>query len=581
MNLLSKPFLNILIILCGLISCSLSAYAQDVGDDSTIVYPLSVMQRSDSLFFDAMKARMQNDKPKAHESLLAFTTQRPKEPTGWYELSRSYLADKKIEKATESIRKAISLDGDNKWYKDQYSRILEANSQYKDAADVLSKLARNEKYNAEYLYRAAKLYWRADKLKDAHEMMDALIAKEGEEEEYIMVKVELYKKQNDLEKAAEMIERLITANPLEGRYYAALAELYETNGESKKAEAVYKRAMNVVPDDPMLQLSLAIRSKINQDSAGYSENLKKMALNKSLDVNTQLQVLDQYVQESFKEIGKRQEALNIAEQLAKQHPKDAQVAYSYGRVLVLNNQPEKAIEQYKRSLDIDQSNVEVWSRLMDVFTTKDKADSLKYYSDKALKLFPNLAAVHYYSGLASYNKEDYPTAIKTLNRALDMLPEEDKDMLSRLHATLGEIYNTTKEYKLSDENYRKSLEADPNNFLVLNNFAYFLSVRGENLEEAERMSRLTLELVPNEATFMDTYGWILYKQGKYTKAKEFVQKALDKSENVDGTLYDHMGDIYFQLKDKEKALEYWQKAKEKGTDNPLIDKKIQEQKLYE
>ena len=135
--------------------------------------------------------------------------------------------------------------------------------------------------------------------------------------------------------------------------------------------------MNVVPDDPMLQLSLAIRSKINQDSAGYSENLKKMALNKSLDVNTQLQVLDQYVQESFKEIGKRQEALNIAEQLAKQHPKDAQVAYSYGRVLVLNNQPEKAIEQYKRSLDIDQSNVEVWSRLMDVFTTKDKADSLK------------------------------------------------------------------------------------------------------------------------------------------------------------------------------------------------------------
>ena len=116
---------------------------------------------------------------------------------------------------------------------------------------------------------------------------------------------------------------------------------------------------------------------------------------------------------------------------------------------------------------------------------------------------------------------------------------------------------------------------------MLNNFAYFLPVRGENLEEAERMSRLTLELVPNEATFMDTYGWILYKQGKYTKAKEFVQKALDKSETVDGTLYDHMGDIYFQLKDKEKAMEYWQKAKEKGTDNPLIDKKIQEQKLYE
>jgi tetratricopeptide (TPR) repeat protein len=398
----------------------------------------------------------------------------------------------------------------------------------------------------------------------------------------MMMKVELYKKQNDVESAAGVIERLIVVNPLEGRYYAALAELYEANGETKKAEQVYKRAMNAVPDDPMIQLSLAIRSKMNQDSVGYSENLKKMAVNKSLDVATQLQVLDQYVQESFKDVDKRKEALVIAEQLAVQHPKDAQVAYSYGRVLVLNNQPEKAVEQYKRSLEIDQSNVEVWSRMLDIFTPKEKADSLKFYSDKALKLFPNLAAIHYYSGLAAYNKDDYPTAIKILNRAIDMLPEEDTDMLSRLYATLGELYNTTKEYKLSDQSYSKSLGLDPNNFLVLNNFAYFLSVRGENLEEAERMSRLSLELVPNEATFMDTYGWILYKQGKYSKAKEFIQKAIDKNgENADGTLYDHLGDVYFKLNEKEKALEYWQKAKAKGTDNPFIDKKIQEQKLYE
>lgn len=580
MNLLNRLFLFNLTIFCGTMLFATPAFAQE--EENIPVQTTRETYVSDSLFFDAMKAKMQDDRERAHAALLAFTNERPKEAAGWFELSRSYLADKKIEKATESIKKAISLDGNNKWYKDQYAHILETNKQYKEAADMLSKLAKNEKFNEEYLYRAARLYWSAEKYKDAQATLDELIATQGEEEEFLLMKHEIYKKQDDMENAVAILEKLIAANPLEGRYYAMLANLYDSTNETRKAEEVYKRAANAVPDDPNIQLALVIRSKIKKDTTGYDENFKKMALNKSLDVETQLLVLDEYVQESFSKPEKRKEALNIADQLSKQHPKNAQVAYSYGRVLILNNMPEAAIAQYKRSLEIDQSNLEVWSRLLDIFTPKDMADSLKFYSDKALRIFPNQAAIHYYSGLAAYNKEDYPKAITTLNRAIDMLPDEDTDMHSRIYATLGEIYNTTKEYKLSDENYRKSLTALPDNFLVLNNFAYFLSVRGENLDEAERMSRRSLEIVPNEPTFMDTYGWILYKQGKYTKAKEYIQKAIDKNpDNADGTLYEHMGDILYRLDDKQKAVEYWQKAKEKGTENPLIDKKIQEQKLYE
>ena len=51
--------------------------------------------------------------------------------------------------------------------------------------------------------------------------------------------------------------------------------------------------------------------------------------------------------------------------------------------------------------------------------------------------------------------------------------------------------------------------------------------------------------------------------------------------NADGTLYDHLGNVYFKLKQKDKAIESWKKAKEKGVDDPNIDKKISEGKLYE
>jgi len=87
---------------------------------------------------------------------------------------------------------------------------------------------------------------------------------------------------------------------------------------------------------------------------------------------------------------------------------------------------------------------------------------------------------------------------------------------------------------------------------------------------------------PDEATFLDTYGWILYKEAKYDKAKEYIQKAVDANPaDADGTLFEHLGDVYYKLDDKDKAVQYWQKAKDKGIDNPLIDKKILEKKLYE
>jgi tetratricopeptide (TPR) repeat protein len=567
-------------LLFGMVFSVVPAMAQEHEEDMSGI-SLNDMQRTDSLFYDAMKAKMQRDYKRVEDDLVAFTKLRPKNAAGWYELSLIYLDDKKLEPAESSIKKAISIDDNNKWYKSHYARVLELSNEPRAAADLLMKLSRTEQYNYEYLLRAALLYRKAKRYSEAHEALDMILAKEDDNEILLYEKKDLYLKENKLDEAAQILEGLIKANPLEGRYYVDLAQLYQSNNESKKAEEVYKRAQNMVPDDPSLQLALAERSFNNKDSAGYSENVKKLALNKSLEVDEQLKILDTYVQIHFNDLNKRAEAMTIAEELAKQHPKDARVAYTYGRVLGINEQVEKAIVQFKRSVDLDPSNLAAWEALLLSFGDKDKADSLNFYADKALRLFPNNAMFHFYKGIAQMYKGDNPAAIKTLNRAADMFPDENTAALARIYSTLGEIYNTTKEYALSDENYRKALKLDPQNPFTMNNFAYYLSVRGENLDEAEKWSRQSLEMAPNESTFLDTYGWILYKQGKYTKAKDYIQKALDKRPEGDGTVYDHLGDILYKLNDKNGALENWKKAKEKGTDNPHIDKKIQDQQLYE
>jgi tetratricopeptide (TPR) repeat protein len=116
---------------------------------------------------------------------------------------------------------------------------------------------------------------------------------------------------------------------------------------------------------------------------------------------------------------------------------------------------------------------------------------------------------------------------------------------------------------------------------VLNNYAYYLALRGEKLDEALKMSEKSNVLSPNNAAYEDTYGWVLYKLGRYADAKEWVGKALQHGGNADGTVLEHYGDILFQFGDVNGAVEAWTKAKALNVDSETIEKKIADRRLYE
>ena len=116
----------------------------------------------------------------------------------------------------------------------------------------------------------------------------------------------------------------------------------------------------------------------------------------------------------------------------------------------------------------------------------------------------------------------------------------------------------------------------------MNNWAYYLSLRGEKLDKAEEMSKKSMELEPNSAIFEDTYAWIVYKMGRFTDAKEWMEKAFSHGADKSAASLEHYGDILFKLGDPDKALEYWLKAKKAGDGTTdLLDKKIADKKLYE
>ena len=73
----------------------------------------------------------------------------------------------------------------------------------------------------------------------------------------------------------------------------------------------------------------------------------------------------------------------------------------------------------------------------------------------------------------------------------------------------------------------------------------------------------------------------LYKTGKYMEAKEWIGKAIENGAENNAVILEHYGDVFFKLGEPAKAYEYWEKAKKAGKGSDLLDKKINDKKLYE
>jgi Tfp pilus assembly protein PilF len=571
-----------LVLLLSLALINPSAYGQSDPVDTIELSRTGKNAQADQLFFSAMKDKIRGDDKQAGELLEQYIKTRPDVSAAYYELSKLSYKNKNLEKAETFIKKAIELDAKNKWYREQYASILADRGSFTEAAKIMADLSVTEPQDPIYLITAAEYYEHAKKYTEAISFLDKALEQNTHDEDIMIRKMQLYLNMNDVDKAAGVVEQLIAQEPQNGKYYKLLAELYDNNKQPAKATAVYERARKTVPNDPSVQLGIAEHYLKSGDSASYVSYVKKLIVNNELDAETQLDLLRSFMQSLPNDTVTREQAIPLMRQLLMQHPSDPEVIAYYGALLEPGSKHDSAIILFKKSLALKPGNYGVWEKLLESSTRKEDADSLIKYSERALRLFPNLALIHYFNGVGHLNKKEYTAATKAINRAIDLLPEKESDTRENMYSLLGEIYNNTKQYELSDEAFEKALKLAPNNTQVLNNYSYFLSERGVKLDEAEQMSRKSLELKPGDGTFLDTYGWILYKKGNYAKAKEYLQKAVDAAgQNADAAQFDHLGDVYYKLNEKQKAIENWKISKQKGGDSPLLDKKISEGKLYE
>jgi len=266
--------------------------------------------------------------------------------------------------------------------------------------------------------------------------------------------------------------------------------------------------------------------------------------------------------------------------MVKVHPDEAKAFAVHGDVLFQERKFKEAKEAYIKALNINDQVYQIWEQLLRIEISLNEFQELVKDGQAALSIFPNQAALYLYTGIGLAQTGQHERAVSYLKNTLD-LETENKEILIQVYSMLGDSYNALKKFKESDQSYGKALEIDPRNSYVLNNYAYYLSLRGENLEEAARMSKRSIELDPGNSSSEDTYAWILFRQKKFDEARLWIEKALKSGSGSNATQTEHYGDILFFLGDEKKALEQWQKAKSLGSKSNTLDKKINEKKYSE
>ncbi len=203
--------------------------------------------------------------------------------------------------------------------------------------------------------------------------------------------------------------------------------------------------------------------------------------------------------------------------------------------------------------------------------------------DEAMRRLTEIAAarphdVEALSALAELQRstKKYVEAAATYDQAIAAVGIPQRDNWTLFYFR-GICYERSKQWPKAEADFKKALELNPDQPMVLNYLGYSWVDKGLNLEEAFKMLRRAVALRPNDGYIVDSLGWAHFKLGQYAEATQTLEKAIDLKPS-DPVLNDHLGDAYWRVNRRIEAHFQWNHARDMGPDPedlPPILKKIE------
>jgi tetratricopeptide (TPR) repeat protein len=526
-------------------------------------------------FIEALKQKMIGNQTAAIALFSKCLEINPNASSAMFEMAKIHSANGDQTSASLLLEKAMQIEPENKWYKILLAQIYQQGKQYEKAANLYRQLYTSDPENLEYLYMNAALMNSAGKYDLSIKAYDELEKKIGVIDQISVEKEQIYQAAGKKKEALAELEKLIQSNPNEPRYYGLLADYYLAEKDEVNALKYYNKILEIDPDNGFVMFSLASYYKNKGDKDKAWEYVRKGFSSKTVEVETKIQYYLMMTSDPEKPLFTDDQVEELVNILMKTNSDDHRVYTVYAEYLIRKGKLEEAREQLRKVLDKDKDNYLIWERML--MLSNDLLDFKSVYSDatKAIELFPSQPVLYALKAVACLQLQKYDEAIKTLEEG-EPYVLDNKPLKIQFDLYLAEANYKLNKVQEAFKAFDEVIKLDPENWMAMNNYAYYLSLRNEDLEKAELLSGKAVKANPDNPTYLDTYAWVLFMRKDYSLAKFYMEIALKNGGDKNGVIVEHYGDILYMLGDKDQAMEQWKKALATGDTSEFINEKIKQ-----
>ena len=523
-------------------------------------------KRYDAFFLEAICQQEKGHLDAAFDLLTHCVAIDSTRSEAFYYLARYYDYLKNKDKALEYSEKAAQLEPDNETYLETLANTYVQRRKYDQAIDVMERIYSKNRDRDDVLSMLVQLYEQQQDYEGAIRTLSRLETMEGKSERLSFAKSQLYTQKGDKKAAISEMKQLADQYPNDPNYRCLYGNTLYVNGQQKKALGIYADILKKDPDNRSAQMAMLSHYNETNDSVKARQWLERALMNKNASTEDRVLLLRQVIGESERSGGDSTQVLNLFRRVLSLPQADADLAIFCATYMNLKKMPSDSISPVlEHALALEPTNAAARLQLVGYAWEAGNRDRVIALCQEARQYNPDEMAFYYYQGIAYYQKDQLDQALNAFQNGIGVITaQSDPAIVSDFYAVMGDILHQKGQQREAFVAYDSCLVWKDDNIGCLNNYAYYLSELGEQLDKAEQMSYRTIKAEPKNATYLDTYAWILFMQQRYSEAKIYIDQTLQNDKDTSAVLLEHAGDIYYQAGDTAQALIYWQQALERA-----------------
>ena len=508
----------------------------------------------DQFFLEAMIQRQKGNNAAAFDLLRHCQELNPEAPEVYYFLAQYYSALKNTEKSVDCFKKAAALQPDNVTYMETLAQIYIRQQDFAQAIPVVEKIYERDKERLDLLEMLFQLYQQVGRNDKAVEVLNRIEAIDGKSERISMAKSEIFTRQGNKKGAIAEIKALAQKYPNDLNYMALYAETMMMNGQVKKALKVYDQILQQEPDNNRVLMSLRTYHQALGHQEVADSLTERVLLNGNATSEERVHLLRQEIAACEQEGGDSTRVLQLFRKMLARPQSDEDMALLCASYMNAKQMPKDSITRVlEQALAIAPDNSMARLQLVGYAWEKEDMDRVVSLCQDARQYNPDEMAFYYYQGIAFYKQEKLDEALSAFKNGIGVIKDDSNpEIVSDFYAVMGDILHQQGQAEEAFAAYDSCLVWKEDNIGCLNNYAYYLSERGERLSKAEEMSYKTIKAEPKNSTYLDTYAWILYMEKRYAEAKIYIEQAVqnldEKQDN--SVILEHADKIKLKIKEE-------------------------------